>query len=311
MPKHTFLYEKELLTSLAIGRISDTLKFLFRKLYMSFFLLVALLGDFLFFFYTENILIFNNVANAYVIIGLIILMLLSSFFHELGHASACRFYGVNHGGIGIGLYLNFPVLYTDVTNAWRLKRKQRLIVDIAGIYFQSIFLVIILLFFLFTHYDILRYIILIMNLGILITLNPFFKFDGYWIVSDLLGISNLRIRSKAVIVCWLKQICRLSQQKDSYLFDIHPLAKYGLFFYAIMINVFMGYYILEVIPHLINRLVDSFPNLMSELIFYLSNNITPPFALLRNIGSQLLMGVFIGYFVLYSLILLIKKYVNR
>lgn len=58
--------------------------------------------------------------NAYSIIGLLAFVLLSSFFHELGHASACKYFEVKHGGIGFGLYLNFPVLYTDVTEVWKL-----------------------------------------------------------------------------------------------------------------------------------------------------------------------------------------------
>ena len=53
-------------------------------------------------------------------VGLFIFMISSSFFHELGHAAACKYFGIRHGGIGFGLYLNFPVLYTDVTEVWKL-----------------------------------------------------------------------------------------------------------------------------------------------------------------------------------------------
>lgn len=34
---------------------------------------------------------------------------------------------------------------------------------------------------------------------------------------------------------------------------------------------------------------------MQELILYLSNNLTPPFALMRNIGIQLLFLALLGY----------------
>ena len=118
-------------------------------------------------------------------------MLASSFFHELGHASACKYFGVRHGGVGFGLYLTFPVLYTDVTEIWKLNRRQRCVVNLAGVYFQSYGLILLLVAFFVTGDDILRYLILIMNLGFLMTLNPFFKFDGYWIASDLLGVPNV------------------------------------------------------------------------------------------------------------------------
>lgn len=108
-----------------------------------------------------------------MIVGLFVFMLLSSFFHELGHASACKYFGLHHGGIGFGLYLNFPVLYTDVTEVWKLNRMQRCVVNIAGVYFQSYWLLALLIAFLLTNNDMLRYLILTMNLSFLMTLNPF------------------------------------------------------------------------------------------------------------------------------------------
>ena len=145
-----------------------------------------------FFWHTDNLMQINNHVNIYMAVGLFVFMLLSSFFHELGHASACKYFGVRHGGIGFGLYLNFPVLYTDVTEVWKLGRIQRCVVNMAGVYFQCYLLIGLLAAFLFTGNEILRYLILIINLGFLMTLNPFFKFDGYWIASDLLGVPNLR-----------------------------------------------------------------------------------------------------------------------
>ena len=109
--KRSFLYEKELFSAAAI--------------------------DTWFFFRTPDLLLFNNKVNVYLVVGLFAFMLGSSFFHELGHASACKYFGVRHGGIGFGLYLNFPVLYTDVTEVWKLKRGERCVVNLAGVYFQS------------------------------------------------------------------------------------------------------------------------------------------------------------------------------
>lgn len=98
-----------------------------------------------------------------MVVGLLVFMLASSFFHELGHASACKYFGVRHGGIGFGLYLNFPVLYTDVTEVWKLNRAQRCVVNLAGVYFQSYWLIALLTAFLLTGNDILRYLILIID----------------------------------------------------------------------------------------------------------------------------------------------------
>ncbi|MDM8310432.1 hypothetical protein QUW31_14815, partial [Phocaeicola barnesiae] len=214
-------------------------------------------------------------------------MLGSSFFHELGHASACKYFGVRHGGIGFGLYLNFPVLYTDVTEVWKLKRGERCVVNLAGVYFQSWWLIILLVAFLMTGNDILRYLILVMNLGFAMTLNPFFKFDGYWMASDLLGVPNLRQRSLELLGYIWKKLRKEPEGKRPYLLQIRPLERYGLLVYSVVVNLFMGFYFLYVIPTFLYRFVQTFPDAVNELILYLSNRMMPPFALLRNIGMQL------------------------
>lgn len=307
--EHTFLYEKELFSASDIDKFSSTYHFLFKKIYICSVFTIMLLLNAYFFFYTESLLVFNSTVNAYTIIGLLIFMLFSSFFHELGHASACKYWGIKHGSIGFGLYLNFPVLYTDVTEVWKLNRKQRLVVNIAGIYFQSICLIALLIGFLLTKNDMLRYLILIINFGFLITLNPFFKFDGYWIVSDLLGVPNLRIRSKELLLYIYKYIRKQSIRQKPYLLQIHMTEKYGLLLYSLIVNIFMGAYFFYIIPMFLYRFIFSFPNEVQELILSLSNHVTPSFALLRNISMQLLFLTLLGLFFI-KLIRSLKKNVK-
>lgn len=309
--KRTFLYEKELFSAVTIDKFSDRFRFLFNKLGMILVFVVTFLLDAYFFLVTDNLLLFNSQVTVYVIVGLFVFMLMSSFFHELGHASACKYFGLRHGGIGFGLYLNFPVLYTNVTEVWTLNRMQRCVVNIAGVYFQSCWLLVLLTAFLLTNNEMLRYLILIMNLGFLMTLNPFFKFDGYWIASDILGVPNLRARSLELIGYWWKRIRKRPVEKKPYLLQIRSLEKYGLLLYSVVVNLFMGFYFFYIIPRFFYRFVHTFPDKANELILYLSNNVTPPFALLRNIGSQLLFLILIGYF-LYKLITpLVKRYAGR
>lgn len=309
--KRTFLYEKVLFSAVTIDKFSDMFRFLFNKVCMIFVLVVTLILNIYFFLSTDDLLLFNNQVTVYVIVGLFVFMLTSSFFHELGHASACKYFGLHHGGIGFGLYINFPVLYTDVTEVWKLSRMQRCVVNIAGVYFQSYWLLALLIAFSLTNNEMLRYLILIMNLGFLMTLNPFFKFDGYWIASDILGVPNLRARSLELLSYWYKRIRNYPIKKEPYLLQIRSLEKYGLLLYSIVVNLFMGFYFFYIIPRFFYRFVHTFPDKANELILYLSNNMTPPFALLRNIGSQLLFLMLIGYF-LYRLITpLVKRYAGR
>jgi len=55
--------------------------------------------------------IFDRFIQPENIVVFYILTLISLFFHEMGHASACRKFNAAHGGIGFGFYLFMPVFF--------------------------------------------------------------------------------------------------------------------------------------------------------------------------------------------------------
>jgi putative peptide zinc metalloprotease protein len=120
--------------------------------------------------------------------------------HELGHAAAGRRFGVKPKEIGAGLYLIFPVLYTDVTEVWRLSKLKRTIVNLGGLYFQLLINLVLIAYLVnhfgqFDHVNTTRYLIQLNVATIVINAIPFLKFDGYWIYSDLFSLPNLRRQS--------------------------------------------------------------------------------------------------------------------
>lgn len=308
--KRTFLYERELFSASAIDRFSDTCRLMFRKGVMLPLMAAVLAADVWFFCSTDNLLTFNGSANAYMVVGLLVFMVVSSLFHELGHASACKHFGIRHGGIGFGLYLNFPVLYTDVTEVWRLRRADRCIVNLAGVYFQMYILLALLALFYVTGSDTVRYMILTLNLGFIMTLNPFFKFDGYWIASDVLGIPNLRNRSKELLGYVYRRMRGRAADETPYLLQTNRLGRYGLLVYAVVVNLFMGYYFFYILPKFMVDFVASFPDEIHQLVLYLSNGMAPSFALLRNIFMQLVLLGLVG-FMLYNVIRKLRVNVGR
>lgn len=252
-------------------------------------LLVATALDILFFTTTTDLLEFANRISAFSIFALIVFIVASSMFHEFGHAAACSHYGVKHGGIGFGLYINFPVLYTDVTNVWLLPRRHRVVVNIAGVYFQCLIMILLLAAFFLTGDDTVRYMILTMNFGFLLTLNPFFKFDGYWIATDVLGVPNLRKRSMDMVRYLFQRLTRKSiNNTKPYLLQIRKRERILVCIYALAVNIFMGYYFLYIIPMFLYDFMGNFPQEVRQLVLCMANNVTPPFALLRNIFSQTL-----------------------
>ncbi|MGI5203670.1 hypothetical protein ACQEU6_19100 [Spirillospora sp. CA-108201] len=115
----------------------------------------------------------------------------SCAFHEVGHASACRYGGVRPGVMGCGIYLVWPAFYTDITESYRLGRAGRLRTDLAGVYFNGIFVIGLTLLYAQTNFAPLLVAILYVNLEIVQQLLPTLRFDGYYIMSDLIGIPDL------------------------------------------------------------------------------------------------------------------------
>ncbi|HEX3529313.1 MAG TPA: hypothetical protein VH988_19825 [Thermoanaerobaculia bacterium] len=120
-----------------------------------------------------------------------LLFLLSLMVHELGHASACSHYGATPSDIGFAAYLVYPAFYSDVTSAWSLRRWQRVVVDLGGMYLQFVVAGIYAGLYLWTHWEPLRSAFFMIWIGALFSLNPIFKFDGYWVLADALGVANL------------------------------------------------------------------------------------------------------------------------
>ncbi len=119
------------------------------------------------------------------------LAVISAGFHELGHAAAARYGGATPGGMGVGLYLVWPAFYTDVTDAYRLPRRDRLRADLAGLYFNAIIAVITMGAWLVFRADALLLLVALQVLQMVKQLSPVIRADGYHILSDATGVPDL------------------------------------------------------------------------------------------------------------------------
>jgi len=189
-------------------------------------------------------------------------LFLSVLFHELGHLSACRHFRCAHGEIRAGLYLIFPVLYANVTPAWSLRRKARIVVDLGGVYFQA--LLTIPLFWVHRfHSDALwAFLFLELDAMILFSLNPFLRFDGYWVCSDLLGVPNLRARSRRLIRDLAARAIGRTPPAAPFL-DLRAPERYGLLLYAAASHLFFLAFLLVLVRFLPHRLA-ALPELLDR-----------------------------------------------
>ncbi|MFI0739688.1 hypothetical protein ACH4PU_16610 [Streptomyces sp. NPDC021100] len=121
----------------------------------------------------------------------VFLAIASCVFHEWGHGAACRYGGVRPGAMGCGIYLVWPAFYTDITNSYRLGRAGRIRADLGGVYFNALFVLGLLGLYTVTGFQPLLVAIVAVNLEIVQQLLPTLRFDGYYIVADLVGIPDL------------------------------------------------------------------------------------------------------------------------
>ena len=120
----------------------------------------------------------------------LLVMLLAGVVHEFGHAAALRYGGGRSRGMGVGLYVIYPAIYTDTTDSYRLGRWGRVRTDLGGFYFYLIFALGLMALHQVTGHDVLLLIVVLINLDILYQCLPFVRFDGYWAMADLTGIPD-------------------------------------------------------------------------------------------------------------------------
>lgn len=130
-------------------------------------------------------------GNPELILVLFALGVAAAGFHELGHAAACRYGGGTPGAMGAGVYLVWPAFYTDVTDAYRLPRRDRLRTDLGGLYFNAIVAVATIVAWFAFRADALLLLIGLQLVSMVQQLSPVIRADGYHILSDLTGVPDL------------------------------------------------------------------------------------------------------------------------
>ncbi len=148
--------------------------------------------------FTSTFLYFFNIQGlAFYFVSLVFIKI----FHELAHAYTVVRYGCKVPTMGVAFLVLFPLLYTDTSDTWRVKSAmQRMHVGAAGMIMELYIACIATFCWGFLPDGILKSAAFILAttswiLSLLINSNVLMRFDGYYILSDLLGIQNLQKRS--------------------------------------------------------------------------------------------------------------------
>jgi len=141
----------------------------------------------------------RNVLWLAVIIGA------TKVIHEFAHAVTCKHFGGECHEMGVMLLVFTPCLYCNVTDSWMLRsRHQRIAISAAGMLAEVGLASLAVFGWWLTQPGIAHTIclntILVCGMStVLFNGNPLLRYDGYFILSDLLEIPNLWQESRRVI----------------------------------------------------------------------------------------------------------------
>lgn len=130
---------------------------------------------------------------------------LLKLIHEFGHGYACRKFNCAVPEMGVYLILGTPCAYVDATATWMLgNRWKRIVVGLAGMYFESFVAAAAALLWAFTgpgplHNLAYNVFLLAGVTTVLFNINPLMRYDGYYIFSDLVDVPNLRQRATGYV----------------------------------------------------------------------------------------------------------------
>ncbi|MEZ5663988.1 MAG: HlyD family efflux transporter periplasmic adaptor subunit [Burkholderiaceae bacterium] len=183
------------------------------------------------------------------LVGYALALVVAKTFHELGHAFAATRHGVRVAHMGVAFLVMFPMLYTDTGESWRLKDpRHRLSIASAGMVVELALAGLATLAWSLTPDGALRNgLFFLATTSWLLTLavnaSPFMRFDGYFILSDLLDIPNLHERAGALARTWLRRF--LLGFRDSWPESFEPARRRWLIAFALTtwiyrLTVFLG-----------------------------------------------------------------------
>lgn len=120
--------------------------------------------------------------------------------HEFAHAYVAKAHGIRVRRMGVAFIVFFPRLYTDLTDAWRIANlRKRFIIDAAGILAETVIGGLAALVWVNSGpgspHTIAYYIFAVSIINtVLVNGNPFIRYDGYYMLMDMVGIDNLQRR---------------------------------------------------------------------------------------------------------------------
>ncbi len=149
--------------------------------------------------------LWQSMQQVRILIPIALALMVVKILHELGHAMSCRSIGRECNEMGVLLLAFIPCLYCNVSDVWmEPKRWKRMLVSSAGIYVEMLIAAICVPLWLMSNSGELQLfwftLMTICSVNtILINGNPLLRYDGYYLLSDAVGIPNLYMKAQAAL----------------------------------------------------------------------------------------------------------------
>jgi putative peptide zinc metalloprotease protein len=161
--------------------------------------------------------------------------------HEFGHGLACKYFGGECHEMGVMFLVFTPCLYCNVSDSWMLPSKwNRAAIGAAGMYVELVLATFATFIWWFSEPGLLNHLALsVMFICSVSTLvfngNPLLRFDGYYILMDVIEIPNLRQKATDVLKRFLTHLCLgIEQPENPFLPDTNRFF-FGLYTVAAVI----------------------------------------------------------------------------
>ncbi len=241
--------------------------------------------------------------------------------HEFGHAVVCRRFGGEVHTMGVMLLVFTPLPYMDATSSWSFRsRWQRAFVGGAGMIAEIFVAALVVFLWAYTGegtlHSLAYNVMFIASVStVLFNGNPLLRFDGYYILTDLLDIPNLYTRA----VRHLRHL--VERYAFGYKESFSPTRNVKEAFWLSVFGVMSGIYRVVVFSGIIFFVADKFllAGLVMALICVVSWGLVPVFRLVKYLTASPRLArtrvraaaVCAGFFVLVLSFLALFPFPNR
>ena len=140
------------------------------------------------------------------LLPLVVVFIGIKLLHELGHVLTCRHFGGECHELGIQVLIFVPLFYGDVTDAWMVSRRwPRIAISAAGIFVELVLASVATLLWWSSVPGLLNSVFLNVMLvcsvnTLLFNGNPLLRYDGYYVLADMLHLPNLAMQSRQTVM---------------------------------------------------------------------------------------------------------------